>query len=206
MAELERNEVGIGRRPALVVIDVSKAFTDPASPLGSEAGDVVAAIADLLTAFRRHGLPVFYTTVAYDDPGQAKVFRAKLPALEYLAAGSAAVEIDPRVAPAGNEPVLVKHWPSGFFGTDLGERIAEAGADTVFVTGLTTSGCVRATAVDALSHDLRVIVPREAVGDRDAAAHDATLHDIECKYGDVPSLETALAALARWAETQRGAK
>lgn len=202
MAELQRNETGIGRRPALVVVDVSKGFTDPASPLGSEADGVVEAVAQLLAAFRRHGLPVFYTTVAYDSPEQATVFRAKLPALEHLRAGSEAVEIDPRVAPVAGEPVLVKHVPSGFFGTGLAQRLQDAGADTVFVTGLTTSGCVRATAVDALSHDFRVIVPREAVGDRDSGAHAANLHDIECKYGDVPTLDTALAALARWAAAQ----
>ena len=97
MAELERNLVGVGRYPALVVIDVNNAFTDPASPLGANADHVVEAIATLLAEFRRFGLPVFYTTVAYDNPAQARVFRAKLPALEYLRAGSEAVEIDPRI-------------------------------------------------------------------------------------------------------------
>lgn len=199
MAELARERIGIGRRPALLVIDVSNGFTDPASPLGSEADSVVAAIAELLEAFRGHRLPVLYTTVAYDRPGQAAVFRAKLPALDYLEAGSEAVSIDSRVAPADGEPVLVKHYPSGFFGTDLSDRLQAHGVDTVFVTGLTTSGCVRATAVDALSHDLRVVVPREAVGDRDAAAHEANLHDIDCKYGDVTALAESLEGLAAWA-------
>jgi len=185
----------MGRRPALLVVDVSRGFTDPACPLGSEAGEVVGAIAALLEAFRARGLPVWYTTVIYTSPYQAAVFRRKLPVLELLAPDSRWVEIDPRIAPRADEPVLVKHFPSAFFGTDLAQQLAGAGVDTLYVTGLTTSGCVRASALDALQHNLRLIVPREATGDRDAAAHEANLYDLESKYGDVVSLDDALRML-----------
>jgi maleamate amidohydrolase len=139
---------------------------------------------------------VFFTTVAYDNPNQARVFREKLPSLNVLAAGSQLVEIDPRVAPLADEPVLVKHWASSFFGTDLKARLDAAGVDGVMVTGLTTSGCVRATAVDGLQHDLRVLVPEEAVGDRNQDAHKANLFDLQLKYVDVRPLEQCLALLA----------
>ncbi|MFU8832027.1 MAG: isochorismatase family protein [Wenzhouxiangella sp.] len=192
MAILEHAEVGIGKRPALLIIDVNNAFTDPDSGIGCPAEEVVAAIGHLLEVFRSNRLPVFYTTVAYSAAEQARVFRAKLPILDILEDGSHAVEIDPRVAPAPGETVLVKYWPSGFFKTELAERLEADGIDTVVITGLTTSGCVRATAVDALSHDFRVVVPREAVGDRDPPAHKANLHDIDCKYGDVLSVDETI--------------
>ncbi len=184
-------------RYALVLVDMSIGFTDPArSPLAASADAVVAANQRLLAAFRARGWPVFFTTVAYDRPGQARVFREKIPALNVLAAGSDLVGIDPRLAPVDGEAVIVKHAASGFFGTDLFQRLRAADADGVVVTGLTTSGCVRATAVDALQHDLRVLVPREAVGDRDPSAHEANLRDLHLKYADVVSLDECLALLA----------
>lgn len=182
------------QRYALVLVDLTVGFTDPQrSPLASSADAVVAANAQLLAAFRRRGWPVFFTTVAYDDPAQARVFREKLPVLNVLAADSPLVAIDPRLQPAADEPVLVKFWASAFFGTPLAELIRQSGADGVMVTGLTTSGCVRATAVDALQHDFRVLVPEQAVGDRDAQAHAANLRDLDLKYADVRSLEECLA-------------
>lgn len=192
MPDLERRSQGLGRRPALVLVDVINGFTDPACPLGSEADDVVAACVRLLRAFRERGLPVFYTTVVYTDPAQARVFRTRLPALDVLEPGSHWVAVDPRVAPAPGEPVIEKRWASGFFGTDLDERLTAAGADSLVVVGLTTSGCVRATAVDGLQHDYPVVVPREAVGDRNAAAHEANLFDLNAKYADVLNLGDVL--------------
>lgn len=195
MSTLESSSTGIGQRPALLVVDVNNAFTDPDSGLGCEAADIIAAINRLLEEFRGAGLPVFFTTVIYSSPNQARVFRAKLPSLEILAAGSPMVEIDRRLAPRDDEPVIAKHWPSSFFQTDLAERMRAQRVDSVVVSGLTTSGCVRASAVDALSNDFRVIVAREAVGDRDPSAHRANLHDIDSKYGDVVSVEQTLAML-----------
>jgi nicotinamidase-related amidase len=188
---------GFGQHPALVVVDVNLGFTDPASPLVCELDDVVAAIARLLGGARRAGIPVVYTTVAYDAEGKrtAAAFIDKVPALLTLAAGSRWVEIDPRIAPRGEEPVLTKLFASAFFGTPLASLLAEAGCDSLIVTGASTSGCIRATVVDALQHGYRAIVPREAVGDRNLAAHEANLYDIDAKYGDVVSLDDVLGHL-----------
>ena len=182
---------GFGQRPALVVVDVNRGFTDPASPLVCDLDGCVAAIARLLDVFRSAGLPVVYTTVCYDDFGRqaAAVFIEKVPALLALEPGSEWVEIDPRIAPLEGEPVLSKYFASAFFGTTLASLLSSAGCDTVVVTGASTSGCVRATALDALQHGYRVVVPREAVGDRNPAAHEANLYDIDAKYGDVVSVD-----------------
>ena len=196
MSDLARNSLGLGARPALVLVDLIRGFTDPACPLGSESAAVVAANAQLLDAFRAAGLPVFFTTVVYQRPDQARVFRARIGALNLLTPDSPWVQVDLRLAPRAGEPVIEKQWASSFFGTDLDARLKAAGADSLVVTGLTTSGCVRATVVDGLQHDYPVVVPREAVGDRNAAAHAANLHDLHAKYADVQSLAEVLAALA----------
>jgi len=191
--QLESNVLRRGNRYALILVDMCVGFTNPAlSPLASEAGSVVEANQRLLTHFRERNWPVFFTTVAYSDESQATVFREKLPALNVLQVGSGLEEIDARLAPRQDEPVLVKHWASGFFATDLHKRLQEAGVDGTVVTGLTASGCVRATALDSLQHNYRTLVPREAVGDRDAAAHEANLRDLGIKYVDVLSLEETL--------------
>ena len=171
---LESRALKTARRYGLILVDLSVGFTDPVrSQLGVDCPAVVAANQRLLASFRARGAPVFYTTVAYDDAAQASVFREKLPALNALVAGSALVAIDARLAPAPGEVVIVKRGASGFFGTDLGARLHEAGVDGVVVGGLTTSGCVRATAVDGLQNDFRVVIPAEAVGDRNPQAHQA---------------------------------
>jgi nicotinamidase-related amidase len=186
---------GFGEKPALLVIDVNVGFTDPASPLVCPLDGVVSAISQLLERFRRAGLPVVYTTVAYDEAGRqaASVFIEKVPALLELEPGNRYVDIDPRIAPAEGEPVIVKHFASAFFATALPSILAGHGCDTVVVSGASTSGCVRATAVDGLQHNYRVVVPREAVGDRNPAAHEANLYDIDTKYGDVVSLQETVA-------------
>jgi maleamate amidohydrolase len=188
---------GFGRRPALVVIDVNRGFTDPASPLVCDLDDVVEAIGRLLGAFRERGLPVAFTTVSYDEAAKqaAAAFIDKIPALLTLEAGTPWVEIDPRIAPLPSEPVFNKLWASSFFGTPFASFLAAHGCDSLVVTGASTSGCVRATVLDALQHGYRPIVPREAVGDRNPAAHEANLYDIDTKYGDVVSLDEVLDAL-----------
>jgi len=188
---------GFGRRPALVVVDVNRGFTDPASPLVCELDAVVAAIRRLLDGFRAARLPVAFTTVAYDDAGKqaAAVFIEKVPALLALEAGSGWVEIDPRIAPLEGEPVLTKLWASAFHGTPLASFLTAQACDSLVVTGASTSGCIRATAVDALQHGYRVLVPSDAVGDRNPAAHDANLYDIDTKYGDVVTSDEVLVAL-----------
>ncbi|RGP53638.1 isochorismatase family protein [Pseudomonas abyssi] len=185
------------KRYALLLVDLSIGFTDPArSPLAAPVDAVIEANQTLLTAFRSRGLPVFFSTVMYDSPEQSAVFREKIPVLDILSHGSELVQIDPRVSPLDGEQVIVKHGASFFFGTDLAERLRQQQVDGVVVTGLTTSGCVRATVVDALQHDFRVLVPQEAVGDRDQGAHNANLKDMGIKYADVVNLEACLSLLA----------
>ena len=195
MADLARRAQSLGQRPALVLVDLIQGFTDPESPLGSEASAVVHACRDLLQAFRVRKLPVCFTTVIYDEDDQASVFRSRLPALNTLTRGSTAVAVHPDLTPMPNEPVVEKHFASAFFQTDLAPWLIEQGADSLVVTGLTTSGCVRATVVDGLQHDYCVWVPREAVGDRNAEAHAANLHDLHAKYAEVVGLDEAVAAL-----------
>jgi nicotinamidase-related amidase len=192
---------GFGTRPALLVIDVNLGFTDPGSPLVCPLDDVIVAIQRLLEEARGAGFLVVYTTVVYDETAKraAAAFVDKVPALLTLEPGSRWVEIDPRIAPRPDEPVLTKVFASAFFGTTLQSILASAGCDSVIVTGASTSGCVRATAVDALQHGYRVAVPREAVGDRNPAAHEANLYDIDAKYGDVVSLDEVLAHLGEHA-------
>lgn len=194
--QLERRSLPPGKRPALVLVDFSTGFTSPDCPLGGNFDAVVAQAARLLAAFREKDFPVCYTTVLYRDPAEAKVFRARVPALNLLAADGPWVAIDPRLAPQHGEPVFEKHWASGFFGTGLDVWLRAQGADAVVVTGLTTSGCVRATAVDALQHDFPVMVAREAVGDRDPPAHAANLHDLHAKYADVIGVDEVIALFA----------
>lgn len=188
---------GVGRRPALVIVDINNGFTDPASPLVCDLDETVEAIRQLLDAARRAELPVAFTTVSYGegDKVTAKAFIDKVPVLLTLEAGTRWVEIDERIAPRPNEPVLNKLFASAFYGTALASMLASHGCDSVIVTGASTSGCVRATAVDALQHGYRPVVPREAVGDRNPAAHDAALYDIDLKYGDVVPLAECLEAL-----------
>ena len=189
---------GFGRRPALLVIDMSVGFTSPESPLHCELEDAVTAIEQLLEAARARRLPVVFTTVSYGEGEKAvaKAFIDKVPALLALAEGSPFTEIDPRIAPLPHEPVLNKLFASAFFGTSLQSLLAAHDCDSVLLTGTSTSGCVRATAVDVLQNGYRLAIPREAVGDRNRAAHEQALYDVDAKYGDVVSLEESLAWLA----------
>jgi maleamate amidohydrolase len=196
---------GAGTRPALVVVDLNRGFTDPASPLHCDTDDAVEVTARLLEAARRSGCPVAFTTISYDESGKrvAKAFIDKVPSLLTLAADSPWPQIDGRIAPLPEEPVLNKLFASAFFGTPLAPMLAAAHCDTVVITGASTSGCVRATAVDGMQHGYKVVVPREAVADRAPGPHEANLFDIDAKYGDVVSTEEALDLLrsATFAET-----
>jgi maleamate amidohydrolase len=185
------------RRPCLIVVDLSYGFTDPATPLGCDAADALAATAELLRAARAHDVTRVFTRIAYEDADRevAAPFIEKIPALGALVRGDRLSEIDAAVAPQPGEPVLTKLFASAFFGTPLAAMLDEAGCDGVIVTGATTSGCVRATVVDAMQHGRRVLVPAAAVVDRARAPHDAALFDIQAKYGQVVELDEALAVL-----------
>ncbi len=188
---------GFGRRPALAVIDMTLGFTDPESPLACDLEGPVKNIRGLLEAARGAEIPIVFTTIAYreSDKLTAAAFIDKVPALLTLRAGSRWAEIDPRLAPRETEPVLNKLFASGFFGTGLSSLLTAAAVDTLVITGASTSGCVRATAVDALQYGFRPVVPREAVGDRNPDAHEANLYDMDAKYGDVIGVEDALGYL-----------
>ncbi len=189
-------DVGFGDRPALIVIDLINAFTDPTTDLGSDVDSVINATSELLELFRKKDLPVYFTTVAYEESyGDAGVFIEKVPALKELKLGTDAVAVDDRLSPQSGERVILKKYASSFFGTDLATALTTNRVDTLVLAGVTTSGCVRATAVDGLQYGYRVIVPEEAVGDRKAGPHNANLFDIDAKYGDVVSLDTAIAAI-----------
>ena len=185
--------VGLGEQPALLVVDLINAFTDPETSLGSDVTGVLEQTARLLAAFRDHDLPRYFTTVAYEESyGDAGRFVEKVPALRELRLGTDAVEVDDRVAPEDDERVILKKYASAFFGTDLETELTTHRVDTLVLAGVTTSGCIRATAVDSLQHGYRTIVPADAVGDRAEGPHRANLFDIDAKYGDVVTTETVL--------------
>lgn len=186
--------VRLGSRPAVLVVDFSCGFTDPACPLGSDLTPEVEATKRLLDAARAKGLPVIFTTIGFEaslkDGG---LWLQKVPTLGDLQLGGRWVEIDPRLEPQEGETVIVKKGASAFFGTNLVAVLNTQRADGVILCGATTSGCIRATAIDLLQYGYPAIVPRECVGDRAEAPHEANLFDIQAKYADVVSLDEALA-------------
>ena len=186
--------VTMGESPAVLVVDFSCGFTDPECPLGSELSAEVEATRRLLDAARAKGLPVIFTTIGFErslkDGG---LWLQKVPALGDLQVGGRWVEIDPRLERREDETIVLKKGASAFFGTNLAAILVSEGIDSVVLCGATTSGCVRATAVDLLQYGFPTLVPRECVGDRAHAPHEANLFDIQAKYADVVSLEDALA-------------
>ncbi len=181
--------MGFGTRPAIVVVDLIKGFTSSESPFGSDLDSQVQATRQLLDVARRRGFPVIYSTIAYDASlRDAGLWLRKIASNKWLVEGSEWVELDPRLERQQGEILLLKKYASCFFGTDLSSQLQALGVDTAVITGCTTSGCVRATAVDACSSGLHTIVVEDAVGDRARLPHLAALFDIDSKYGDVMSL------------------
>ncbi len=188
-----------GAKPALLVVDFVRAYLSPASPLYAGVEPARAAAAMLLGLARAAGIPVMHTNVVY-EPGGADggVFFRKLPALASFERGR-----HPELAafaeglePLPGEPVFSKQYASAFFGTKLAEALRALAVDTVLIAGVSTSGCVRATAVDACQHGFVPLVVREAVGDRHPAPHEANLFDLQAKYAEVVSLAAAEKYLA----------
>ena len=185
--------VGFGEKPALLVIDMIRAFTDTRSPLGAKLEPQIEAIGRLLAVAREKDIPIIFSTVAYDpDLQEAGLWLRKIPSVKILVEGSEWVEVDERLGRRPREMLLVKKYASCFFGTDLATRLVSRKVDTLLVTGCTTSGCVRASAVDACSLGLHTIVVEEAVGDRAELPHIANLFDIDAKYGDVVGIGSAV--------------
>lgn len=189
---LDKNMLGLTRNPALLIVDMIRGFTDPQCPLGTHCPEVVSANLELLQAFRHKELPIFFTTVVYHHDQQAAVFRRKVPALNLLQTESPWVAIDPQLGRRDSEPLIEKQWASAFHKTDLDQQLKSLEVDSLVVTGLTTSGCVRATAVDGLQNEFQVVIAEEAVGDRNQRAHSANLFDLNAKYADVQSVSWIL--------------
>jgi maleamate amidohydrolase len=193
--------LGFGKKPAVLVVDFIRAYTTSGSALfAPPVCDAVMQTAELLDAARARGVLVVYTKVLYNKNGlDGGIFVQKVPVLRTLVEGEPLAEIVPELAPHPNDVVLVKQYASAFFGTSLASLLTAQGVDTLILTGCSTSGCVRATAVDGMQHGFRVIVPRECVGDRRPEPHEANLFDIHSKYGDVVSKQEVLDYLAHYA-------
>ncbi len=181
--------LGFGARPALLVIDFVIAYTTPGAPFfGQGVVDAVDASVPLIAKARELKLPVMYTVVEYHPSGaDGGLFFRKVPSLKLFVRGEPLGAIDPKIAPKLEDLVIAKQYPSPFFGTSLASTLHTMGVDSIVLLGCSTSGCVRAAAVDGIQHGFRVIVPRECVGDRHDAPHQAALFDINAKYGDVVS-------------------
>ena len=185
-----------GARPALVVIDLTRGFTEPGFDAGADLTDVVAATARLVDAAHEQGHPVILTRIVF-SPAEVRpgvvTWLTKAAGMRAMLEGSDEIVLDPRLPVDPTRDVVVdKKGASAFHGTTLAALLRARGCDTVVLTGATTSGCVRASAVDAVQDGFSVLVPREAVGDRADGPHEANLFDIHAKYGDVIELDDAL--------------
>ena len=191
------SQMGFGRAPAIIVVDFIRAYTQPGSPLYAPAVvEAVKATVPLLKAAREQGVPIIYTRVVYHQSGaDGGLFVRKVPALRRMVEGEPLAEIVPELPPAPDDVILIKQYASSFFGTSLAAMLTARGIDTLIITGCSTSGCVRATAVDAMQNGFRPIVPRECVGDRHDGPHEANLFDINAKYGDVVPLSEVMRQL-----------
>ncbi|MCY1672726.1 isochorismatase family protein [Novosphingobium sp. SL115] len=195
------NRVGFGSRPALLLIDFCQAYFEPGNALYSEVDDAIASALRVRAAARAAGVPVVLTNVVYHPTGfdGGRFFEKAMPLKNFLK-GSPMGAWGPGLEPFDDELVVSKQYPSAFFGTSLASTLTAAGVDSVILTGLTTSGCVRATCVDAMSHGFRTAVVSEACGDRHEGPHNANLFDMNAKYADVVSEAETIAFL----ETLKG--
>ncbi len=183
--------IGFGDRPAVLVIDMCRGITGAGNKMYIDMDEHIPRIQSILGAARRIGAPVIFTTVAYHaDLADAGYFGKKAPLVQGLQHGSPLVDIDPRLPVEDTDHLLVKKFPSAFYGTHLQSMLAGLGVDTIIVVGNSTSGCVRATACDGISGGFRPIVPQDCVADRAPLSHAVNLFDMDAKYADVvPSSE-----------------
>lgn len=193
--------LGFGRAPALVVVDFVDAYLVAESPLYAGVEDALASAEQVLRASRAAEIPVIFTVVQHEASGAGGgLFARKVGGLSTLAAGSPLGAIAAPLAPVPGETVIAKKYASAFFGTSLASDLTVLGCDSVILVGLSTSGCIRATAVDAMQHGFIPIVVRQAVGDRHAAPHDAALFDLDAKYADVLDAPVVVAYLRAWGD------
>jgi maleamate amidohydrolase len=185
--------VTLGSHPAVLVVDFSCGFTDPECTLGADMSEQVEATKRVLDAARARSLPVVFTTIGYEPSlKDGGLWLQKVPSLGDLQVGGRWVEIDARLEPRADETIVLKKGASAFFGTNLASILISQGVDSVVLCGATTSGCIRATAIDLLQYGYPTLVPRECVADRAQAPHEANLFDINAKYADVVAIEEAL--------------
>ena len=194
------NRAGFGRRAALVIVDFTVGFNDPEQFGGGNIDASVKRTVGLLQFFRDKRLPIAFTRVVYaDDGSDAGVFAMKCPQLLTLTEKAPGGQIVPELKPMAGEYIVRKTQASAFFGTSLAAWLVQQGADTVVVTGCTTSGCVRATVVDAMQNNFRTIVARDCVGDRAIGPHEANLFDMQQKYADILDRDEIIAELSKLA-------
>ena len=187
--------LGFGKKSAIIVIDLLQGYTTEGSALYAPGVvDCVKEMPDFLDLAREKGVPIIHTRVLYTTPNyeDGGIWIKKAPVLRDLVAGNPYAEFCPEVVPKPGEPIIIKQYASAFFGTSLIATLNGLGVDTLIITGCTTSGCIRATAVDAVQHGIRPICVRECIGDRHEGPHEANLFDINAKYGDVISKQEAV--------------
>jgi maleamate amidohydrolase len=185
--------LGFGERPALLLVDLAQAYFDESCPLYAGVENELASAIRIIDAAREAGIPIVYTNVVYrPDGSDGGVFYKKVPVLENFVAGNPMGAWAAGIQPADDEIVVSKQYPSAFFGTQLDSKLKDLQVDSVIIAGLTTSGCIRASCVDAMSHGFIPIIVADACGDRHEAPHEANLFDMNAKYGDVVSEADAL--------------
>ena len=186
-----------GKKPAIVMVDFVRAYFEPGAQLYMGVDECLHSAARVLAAARQAGILVMHTKVSFTEGGvDGGHFFKKVGALKNFVGETYLGEIMPEVAPIAGEPVLVKQYASAFFGTSLQSTLSASQIDTLIITGVSTSGCIRATAVDTIQHGFIPLIPRESVGDRNDAPHEANLYDIQQKYGEVMSEASIVAYLA----------
>lgn len=189
------HQLGFGQRPALLIVDMQVGFTQPEkSEIAGNFGSQIEIINKLISVARAKKTPIIFTAIAYESEKQADggLWVDKIPTLRSLVRGSELVGIDSRLKSDHEDLIIFKNFASAFFGTGLSSKLLAKGIDTLIVTGCTTSGCIRATVVDAISYGFRPIIPLEAIGDRAQTPHEASIYDINAKYGDVVTIDVAL--------------
>ncbi|WP_380878397.1 N-carbamoylsarcosine amidase [Sphingomonas sp. DBB INV C78] len=203
--ELQQNYAGAfdgnlvpGKRPALLIVDMVMAYLEPSSPLFLDGEAAIAATAEMADAARIAGAPVIFTNVVYQaGGGDGGLFYRKVPALKAFDAGSPLGAFPPALSPRAGDVVVTKQYASAFFGTSLASTLRAQGVDTVLIAGFSTSGCVRATALDALQNAFVPLVVRDACADRHPGPHDANLFDLQAKYAEVIGKRAAIGILER---------
>lgn len=188
--------LGMGTRQALLMIDFAQAYFVRESPLYAEAPLALECASALLIWARSRAIPVLHTRVEYNAQGiDGGYFFRKVPALQVFCAGNPLGDFEPAVRPLPGELVVTKQYASAFFGTSLASTLRTLGVDCVLIAGMSTSGCVRASALDTIQNGFIPIVVADACGDRHSAPHDASLFDLQAKYADVMSFSQVQAAL-----------